>query len=210
MKKVLIFLLVLSFSAAQAQENAQHISKLELGKKEKKVFSASRDSSAIIYIDTLIMKDRSSLQFYGKKDVKLVVNYAELGNRVFINGIGRQNNASDFDIEMNIQKLGSLYVIAKGQDAFNGTRTNPNGDGGDVTFTYSANGIAPQTTDKKGKNYLYIDVQPGGLRVNPTSEVQQIYSMVRLAPSGLRGIPQGQIYSGSPGAEGKAKVAIKK
>jgi len=206
MKNLMILILSLSITALWAQQPVEHISKLELGKKDKKVFHASRDSSAVIHIDTLIMKDRSSLQFYGKHDVKLVVKYAEIGDRVFISGRGRQNNASDIDIHMNIQKLGSLYVIAKGEDAFNGTKTHPNGDGGDVNFTYSSQGIVPQSTDKKGKNYLFIDAQPGGLRVNASSEVQQIYSMINVAPTGLRGIPQGQIYSGSPGTEGKVVV----
>src|SRR5690606_37301981 len=82
-------------SIGYAQE--EHIARVELGKKKKKTFN-SRDSSAVIYIDTLIMKDKSSLQFYGKKDVKLVVKHAEIGKNAFISGMGGQNNASNFDI----------------------------------------------------------------------------------------------------------------
>ncbi|MFD1770090.1 hypothetical protein [Sphingobacterium suaedae] len=183
-----------------AQSTEQHIPKLELRKKEKKHFN-NRDSSAVIYIDTLIMKDKSSLQFFGKKNVKLIVNYAEIGNRAFISGIGRQNNASNFDIEMHLVKLGSLYVVARGQDAMNGTKTFPNGDGGHVRFAYS--GITPQTSDKKGPNYLYIDVSAGGRTTNPTSDLNQIYSRIATSAPGLRGVPQGQIYSGSPGKDGE-------
>ncbi|MGO1243754.1 MAG: hypothetical protein ACTJHT_04800 [Sphingobacterium sp.] len=193
-------------SLGQVQQ--EHISKLELGKKKKKYFN-SRDSSAIIYIDTLIMKDKSSMQFIGKTDVKLVVKYAKIGKKVFISGSGAKNNASNFDIEINLQSLGSLYVIAKGLDALNGSRTNDNGDGGKVTFRYAASGVTPQTTDKKAANYLRIDVTPGGRTTNPTTDLNQIYSRIKTAPSGLRGVPQGQIYSGSPGREGEVTLEEK-
>lgn len=188
-----------------AQTDVQHIDKIVLKKKKKQVF-ASRDSSSIIYIDTLIMADKSSLQFFGKKDVELHVKHAELGDQVFISGQGGQNNASNFDIHINFQKLGSLYVIARGKDAMNGTKTFPNGDAGNVILVYNTEGIVPQTTDKKAQNYVKVDVSPGGLHVTASSDLNNIYSMVARAPRGLRGIPQGQIYSGSPGKEGKAVI----
>lgn len=193
-------------SVGYAQE--EHIARVELGKKKKKTFN-SRDSSAVIYIDTLIMKDKSSLQFYGKKDVKLVVKYAEIGKDAFISGMGGQNNASNFDIDINLQKLGSLYVIARGQDAMNGTKTHPNGDGGQVNLTYDPNGIAPQSDDKKQKGYVYIDVSAGGRAINPVTDLNQIYSRISMSSPGLRGLPQGQVYSGSPGKEGKAVITAK-
>ncbi len=107
---------------------------------------------------------------------------------------------------MNLQELGSLYVIARGWDAMNGTKTFPNGNGGKVNFAYANSGIKPQTTDKKGKNYLLIDVQQGGLRVNPTSDLQRVYSQISMSAPGLRGVPQGQVYSGSPGTKGKVEI----
>ncbi len=203
---VFLFLGSSFLSIAHAQQ--EHIARLELGKKKKKTFN-SRDSSAVIYIDTLIMKDKSSLQFYGKKDIKLVVKHAEIGKGAFISGIGGQNNASDFDIDINLNKLGSLYVIARGQDAMNGTKTDPNGDGGNVSFKYDPNGITPQTADKKQANYVYIDVSAGGRAINPVSDLNQIYSRIAMSAPGLRGMPQGQVYSGSPGKEGKATVTSK-
>src|SRR5690606_18022660 len=133
---------------AEGYAQEEHISKLELGRKKKKVFN-SRDYSAVIHIDTLIMKDKSSLQYYVKKDVKLVIKHAEIGKGTFISGMGGQNNASNFDIAINLQKLGSLYVIARGEDAMNGTKTFPNGDGGEVNFQYNPKAIIPQTDDKK-------------------------------------------------------------
>lgn len=212
MKATHIFSILLLFwgislsSVGYAQE--EHIARLELGKKKKKTFN-SRDSSAVIYIDTLVMKDRSSLQFYGKKDIKLVVKHAEIGKNTFISGMGGQNNASDFDIDINLQKLGSLYVIARGQDAMNGTKTDPNGDGGQVNFKYDPSGITPQSDDKKQSGYVYIDVSAGGRTINPVSDLNQIYSRINMSAPGLRGMPQGQVYSGSPGKEGKAVIAVK-
>jgi|SRR5690606_13817359 len=187
------------------QTNTQHFDKLVLKKKEKKMFS-DRDSSSVVYIDTLIMKDKSSLQFFGKKDVKLVVKHAEIDNQAMIMGQGGQNNGSNFDIAVNFQKLGSLYIIARGQDAMNGTKTFPNGDAGNVTLTYDSAGIVPQSTDRKAKNYVLTDVTPGGLHVTPSAELNNIYGMIARAPQGLRGLPQGQIYSGSPGKEGKVVI----
>lgn len=186
-------------------QSTQHIQKLELGKKEKKMFNRG-DSSMIIKIDTLIMKDKSKLEFFAKKDVKLEIGYAEIGNNVLITGQDSKNNATNFDIQANFKQLGSLFIIARGIDAFNGTKTFPNGDGGIVTLAYDSQGVAPQTSDKKGKNFVFIDVRPGGLSVNPSSEVRQIYSRIAMSPGGLRGLPQGQIYSGSPGKDGKSEI----
>lgn len=203
--KVIPFAFLLFSLSSFGQVQEEHITKLLVEKKDKKTFN-NRDSAAVIYIDTLIMKDRSSLQFYGKKDVKLVVKHAEIGDRVFVSGIGAKNNASNFDISMNLKKLGSLYIIASGQDAINGTRTFDNGDGGKVTFKYDGKGIIPQSENKKGAHYLHIDVSAGGRRTNPTTDLNQIYSQISIAAPGLRGVPQGQIYSGSPGTEGKAQI----
>lgn len=203
---IFLFLGLSVLSIGYAQE--EHIARVELGRKQKKTFN-SRDSSAVIYIDTLIMKDKSSLQFYGKKDVKLVVKHAEIGKNAFISGIGGQNNASNFDIDINLQKLGSLYVIARGQDAMNGTKTHPNGDGGTVNFKYDPSGITPQSDEKKQKGYVYIDVSAGGRAINPVTDLNQIYSRIAMSAPGLRGMPQGQVYSGSPGKEGKATITPK-
>src|SRR5690606_35440941 len=126
----------------------------------------NRDWTAVIHIDTLIMKVKSSLQFYGQQDVKLVIKHAEIGKGAFISGLGGQNNASNFAIAINLQKLGSLYVIARGEDAMNGTKTFPNGDGGEVNFQYTPKGIIPQTDDKKQANYVYIDVSAGGRAIS--------------------------------------------
>ncbi|MFD2557247.1 hypothetical protein [Sphingobacterium tabacisoli] len=207
-KTGLIAFMIALCSIAIGQTNELRFEKLVLNKKEKKIFN-DRDSSTVIYIDTLIMKDRSSLQFYGKKDVKLIVKHAEIGDRAFISGQGAQNNASDFDIDINFAKLGSLYVIARGQDANNGTRTYPNGDAGNVNLVYEPTGITPQTENKKQKNYLFVDVSPGGLHVTPSSEITNIYSRIATSAPGLRGLPQGQIYSGSPGKEGKVTIRSK-
>lgn len=204
----LITLMVMLCSIAFGQTSEIHLGKLVLNKKEKKIFN-DRDSSTVVYIDTLIMKDKSSLQFYGKKDVKLIVKHAEIGDRAFISGMGAQNNASNFDVDINFKKLGSLYVIARGQDANNGMRTYPNGDAGNVTLVYDPTGITPQKEDKKQKNYLYVDVTPGGLHVIPNSEISNIYSRIAMSSPGLRGLPQGQIYSGSPGKEGKVIIKSK-
>jgi len=211
MKKMalMVFLLPGVSHSSFGQPAEQRIAKLELRKKEKKTFQGRHgDSTSVLYIDTLIMGDRSSLRFFGKKEVKIVVKHAEIGEKAVISGLAGANNASDFDIAMNLQKLGSLYVIARGLDATNGTKTHPNGDAGTVRFAYDGSGITPQSADKKAKNYLFVDVSPGGRTTNPTSDLRQIYSRIATAPAGLRGMPQGQIYSGSPGREGRVFLMV--
>lgn len=205
----LIFALSMStFSVAFAQTEELSIGTLDLKKKEKKVFN-SRDSVLHLTIDTLIMGNNASLQFYGKKEVHMTIKHAFIANKAYFYGRGKDNNASNFEIDISFDKLGSLYVLARGEDAFNGTKTFPNGDGGNVRLRYDAEAIIPQVDKKKDEHYLFVDTNPGGLRGNPTSELRNIYSQIARSGSGLRGVPQGQIYSGSPGKEGKADIKAK-
>jgi len=205
-------LLFSSLNLVQAQKKIQpeeiHLNKLTLEKKKKHSFQ-SKDSTLTVYIDTLIMKDKSTLQFFNKKDVNLVVKHAFIHKDAAIYGQGMKNNGTNFNIDIDFNELGSLYILAQGQDANNGSKTFPNGDGGNVTLTYSNSGITPQTTNKKEKHYLQINNTEGGLHVTPTSEIRNIYSRIALSAPGLRGLPQGQIYSGSPGKKGETVIKTK-
>ncbi|MGH2623429.1 MAG: hypothetical protein ACRDE7_07175, partial [Sphingobacterium sp.] len=75
MKYLISTILLLSSFLSFSQET-EHIQRLELSRKDKKVFNKG-DSSITLKIDTLIMKDKSKLEFFGKKDVKLEIGYAE-------------------------------------------------------------------------------------------------------------------------------------
>lgn len=210
MKNLIAFILIGYSVGVFAQDtNLLHIGKLSIGKKKKEVYSGGKDSSMIVRIDTLIMDDRSQLIFYGKKDVKLDIGHAEINKRAYIFGTDGKNNGTDFDINVRFKKLGALYILAGGQDAKNnGSRTFPNGDGGDVNFTYDDKGIVPQTADKKAAHYLQIDTRAGGYRVNPQNELSNIYSLIGMGAPGrpLSNLSQGQVYSGTPGRDGKSTV----
>lgn len=210
MKNFIVFLLALCSVGAFAQEaHTVHIGKLAIGKKKKEVYSGGKDSSLVLRIDTLVMADRSQLVFYGKKDVKLDIGHAVIDKRAYIFGTDGKNNGTDFDIHMRFDKLGALYVLAGGHDASNnGSRTFPNGDGGNVNFTYDSDGIIPQSEDKKSDRYLQIDTRAGGYRVNPQNELSNIYSMIDMGAPGrpLGNLSQGQVYSGSPGRDGKSVI----
>jgi len=190
------------------ETNTQHISKLVIGKKKKETF-AGRDSTLVLHIDTLVMKDRAQLLFFGKKDVKLTIGHAEIDKRGYIFGTDGKNNGTDFDIDVKFNKLGQLYVLAGGRDANNnGSRTFPNGDGGDVNLVYDSSGIVPQTSDKQAPHYLHLDTRAGGYRVNPQTDLNNIYSLINMRSAGrpLGNLAQGQVYSGSPGRDGKSTV----
>src|SRR5690606_35316790 len=107
-KLILGFLFCFVFTFFGKAQETQHFSKLEIGKKAKKNID-SKDSTAIIHIDTLIMKDNATLSFYGKKNVNITVDYAVIGNKATFYGIDGKNNGANFDINANFQKLGSLY-----------------------------------------------------------------------------------------------------
>ncbi len=207
MKTIVLFLITsFLFLNLQAQtDSIQHIPKLEIAKKKSKVFS-SRDSSLTLTIDTLIMKDRSRLAFYGKKHVKLQVKHAVIGKNAFIFGTDGKNNGSDMDITIRFDNLESLRVSAVGLDARNGTRTFPNGNGGKVTLKYLSDGIVPQSEDKKASSYLSIDTKAGGYSVNAQSDIRNILSQIGRGARPLGTLPQGQIFSGSPGIDGKSEI----
>lgn len=211
MRQTIITILSLLFlSGAYAQQPAtlaavQHISKLEI-KKKKRHNIPGRDSSIVLHIDTLIMHDRAHLEFYGRKDVTLQVKHAIIPKRAYISGTDGKNNASDMDISMRFDELGKLYVLAGGRDANNGSRTFPNGDGGEVDFKYLADGIRPQTEDKDGDHYLHIDTEAGGKAVNARSDLYNIYSRIGSGGRPLGQLPQGQVYSGVAGDDGKSEI----
>lgn len=189
---------------AQSTDTLQ-MGTLHLDRKDKKSFSV-RDSSLVIRIDTLIMKDRSQLIFYGKKNVELHIQYGEFGKDALITGTDGKNNGTDMTIYAGIGKLDNLIVDAGGRDAFNGTKTHPNGDGGHVEFYYLSSGLTPQQESPKQPRHLLINVRAGGHRVNPQSEVGNILSRIGSGNRPLGRLPQGQVYSGSPGKDGEAKL----
>ncbi|MGV3763780.1 hypothetical protein [Parapedobacter sp.] len=205
MKAMITCIAMMAAGSALAQDiHTIHIPKLEIERNKKEVFSG-RDSSLVVYIDTLVMKNKSQLVFFGKKDVELHVRHADIEKRGYIYGTDGKNNGTDFKIDMRFEKLGTLYVLAGGQDANNnGSRTFPNGNGGDVTFTYDGDGVLPQTDDKKSAHYLHIDTRAGGYRVNPQNELRNIYSLIGQGTAGrpLGNLSQGLVYSGSPGEDG--------
>jgi hypothetical protein len=207
MKTIFLFLLSsFIFLNVEAQtDSIQHISKLEISKKKSKVFS-SRDSSLTLAIDTLIMKDRSRLAFYGKKNVKLQVKHAVIGKNAFIFGTDGKNNGTDMDIIIRFDNLESLLISAVGLDARNGTRTFPNGNGGKVTVRYLADGVIPQSENKKATSYLAVDTKAGGYSVNAQSDISNILSQIGRGARPLGTLPQGQVFSGSPGIDGKSEI----
>jgi len=208
-----IGILLVAFLAGNAtiasQDSVKHLTKLEVDAKKKEVF-AGRDSVLQLRIDTLIMHDRSQLVFLGKKKVTLTADHVQIGKRAYIFGTDGKNNGTDFDIDFHFEKLGALYVLAGGQDANNnGTRTFPNGDGGNVNFIYQKAGITPQTENRKAPHYIRIDTRAGGYRGTPHNELRNIYGLINSGPVGrpLGRLSQGTVYSGSPGADGTSSIA---
>ncbi|MFC6103012.1 hypothetical protein [Olivibacter domesticus] len=213
-RMIVVMLLLMGYglqSFCVEQDSVQYIQKLEISKKKKKTFSVrQQDSTLVLKIDTLILNDKATLEFFGKKKVDLQVKYAEIPKQAYIVGTDSKNNGSEINITIHFGKLGSLYVLAGGRDANNGSRTFPNGNGGNVTLHYDKRGIVPQQEKKDQPGYLRIDTKAGGYRVNPQSDLYNIYSQIgmgiRSGGGRLGGVPQGQIYSGSPGKDGKSEV----
>lgn len=210
---IAIFITLTSLTAFSQSEDRKtiHLPKLEIENRDNEVFSLG-DSSMTIHIDTLIMGNRASIRFVGKKDIELVVQHAFIGKRASIYGNDGKNNGTNFDIDIRFDELGSLFVLAGGMDANNGFRTHPNGDGGNVSITYNEDGIVPQTENKRDAHYLAVDTRAGGYRNNPHSEIRSIYGRINPSIIGrpLSGLQQGMIYSGSPGKDGDVEIAAQK
>ena len=202
---IVSFLFAFQATAQTSSDSVQYISKLEIGRKKSKVFS-SRDSSLTLIIDTLIMKDKSKLAFYGKKDVTLTVKHAVIGKRAFIFGTDGKNNGSELSITIGFDQLGTLLISTAGLNASNGFRTFPNGNGGNVTLHYLSTAVIPQFDNKKQKAYINIETKAGGYNVNPQSEIGNILSQIGTGSRPLGRLPQGQIYSGSSGVDGKVEI----
>jgi len=205
--KIILLLSIFVFSLpALAQE---YIPRLELDKREKKMFS-SRDSVIHLKIDTLILKDRSSLQFLHKKKVILEVGYAEIGDKVKIFGSDGQNNGSDFDINIHLASLGDLYLDAGGLRATKGRQALPHGNGGTVNFVYNTKGMIPQTKEAKESNYLRVNVSGGDNLSDSRSEISIIQSQIgQNTGRPLGGLPQGKVYQGVAGENGKVTITGK-
>ena len=199
------FLFAFQVLAQTSTDSVQYISKLEIGRKKSKVFS-SRDSSLILIIDTLIMKDKSKLAFYGKKNVSLTVKHAVIGKRAFVFGTDGKNNGTNLLINIGFDQLGSMFISTAGLNASNGFRTFPNGNGGNVKFHYFSSAVIPQFDNKKQKAYIDIETKAGGYNVNPQSEIGNILSQIGTGNRPLGRLPQGQIYSGSSGVDGSIEI----
>lgn len=211
----LAFLLViaglLGDIAMANQDSVKHIVKLEINEKKRELFSGG-DSILNLHIDTLVMHDRAQLVFLDKKKVSVTINHAIMERRAYIFGTDGKNNGTDFDLNIRFEKLGALYILAGGRDAYNsGARTHPNGDGGTINLVYDKTGISPQTKDSKAPHYLRIDTRAGGYNVNPQNDLRNIYGLINSGPIGrpLGRLSQGVVYSGSPGTDGKSTITAR-
>lgn len=214
MKMIWIALIMLLPCHLQAQTilafertpGAKRITKLVIDARDSHSF-AGNDSSGNVIIDTLIMKDRSRLLLYNKKKFSLTIMNAFIGKRCVIAGTDGKNNGTNLNLAVNFEELETLTINVSGLDANNGTRTFPNGNGGKLNFEYLDSGIKPQFKDRKKNNYVALNTRAGGYRVTPQSDLYGIFSRIgggRGRPLGQ--LPQGQIYSGSIGRDGKTDI----
>src|SRR5690606_40460806 len=66
-------------------------------------------------------------------------------------------------------------------------------------------GIAPQQESSKEDHYLEIATKGGGLVGNAKADIDNIFSRIGSGGRPLGQLPQGQIYSGSPGKDGRSE-----
>lgn len=211
MKRLLVFALALfclpAFAQKPGDRNVQKIEKLVLKKRQKYTFQG-RDSMATIVIDTLIMADRSSLLFPGKKELKLVLNYASIGEECLLSGNDGKNNGTSLTLSANFAKLKHLVIDVPGLDAKMSNRKYDNGDGGKVTLNYLAGGIKPQLSDPNKEGYIEINTRAGGYLTNAQTDLYAVYSRLNSGVPGrpLSQLPNGRVFSGGLGRDGKASV----
>lgn len=211
MKTILIGLLAMTTFVVQSQTISSNKPVKRIGKliiDAKKSFSfGGNDSTGSVLIDTLIMNDKAALKLYGKKNFNLTVLNAFIGKKCYISGTDGKHNGTNLDLVINFEELGDLAIDVGGLDAINGTRTFPNGNGGKLNLTYLDSGIQPQFDKRRQKNFIAMNTRAGGYRVTPQSDLYVIFSRIG-GPRGrpLSQLPQGQVYSGAIGRDGKADV----
>ena len=213
MIKRLLFSFVLlvsmaSITEAQIKEPALKIEKLVLKKNQKYTFGG-KDSVVSINIDTLVMNDKSSIIFFNKKDVNLLIKHFVIGKNCLITGTDGKNNGTNLTLSAGFAEMKKLIVDVSGQDAKLANRKYPNGNGGKVAVNYLASGVKPSLSDGSAGN-LEIRNRAGGYRTNAQSDLYVVYSRIRSGSPGrpLSQLPQGQVYSGNIGLDGKVDVNL--
>lgn len=175
----------------------------------KKTFHFTQgDSSASFIIDTLIMKDKARLVFYAKKQVKLLVKHAVIGKDCLISGNDSKNNGTNIELLINFAQLKSLFIDVSGEDAKVANRHYDNGNGGNLVLSYLESGKKPQISDKRKPGYVSVLSKAGGSLVNPQNDMVVIMDRLRNGTAGrpLGQFPNGRIYSGNMGTDGKSTI----
>lgn len=202
-----VLLTAASVSLARVKEEPLKIRKLVLEKRQSHSFQG-RDSTVTIVIDTLIMNDRSSLRFFNKKDVNLVIRYAVIGKDCVIGGDDGKNNGTNIILSANFVQLKKLSIDVSGLDAKMSNRNFDNGNGGKVVLNYLTGGVKPQLSDSRSEGYIEISNHAGGYRTNAQSDLYTVYSRLQSGVPGrpLSQLPNGRVYSGGIGRDGKSDV----
>lgn len=185
----------------------QRIPKLVI--ENKKTFELlSKDSTGFVVIDTLIMKDNSGINLYNKKSFKIVIRQAFIGKNCEIYGNNGKNTGTNLELAMNCKQLGSLLINVGGLDAKIGNKNYPNGDGGNVTLSYLETGLMPQIADKKLPHYIQIINKGGGFLTNAQPDLASVLSRINGSSPGrpLGQLPNGRVYSGNNGRDGKTEI----
>ena len=168
------------------------------------------DSNVHLRIDTLIMKNRSKLIAFGKKNLVLTIKHAIIEDKCVISGSDGHNNGTNIDLRINIIALGSLYINARGLNFREG---NPNyiiGKGGNISIHYLGTGLTPQLNRPHQNRYIGINNKGGQGSINPVSDMYVIKSQIAdgnlIQGRPLSMLPNGTIFQGSDGLAGKSSV----
>jgi len=203
-----LFLLPFWMQGVQAQE----ISYTKLVIQKGKSFTLhTSDTSGSLLIDTLIMEDRSQIQLWGKTEFTILAKNAYIGHNCLISGQDGQNNGTNFQIQMRLVSLDKLYIVACGRNRQYGNPDYPNGDGGDVHFFYTEDGLIPQTDRPRQNRYLSVNVQGAEGSLNPASDISILKSQINQGGrvgNALPGLRQGIVYEASPGENGDFELGI--
>ena len=198
---IILFLLCVVGQIAQAQQ----ISKLLIDSRKVYRFN-SKDSSGTMTIDTLIMKKRSGIQISNKKTFNLTVKHAFIEEECSISGDDNKNNGTNLTLVANFKELKSLTINTSGLDAKISNQRFPNGNGGDVSISYLSTGVIPQTNSKNKPGYLNI-VNRGGGNITTAQDLIPIMGRINTSSSRpLANLPNGQVFSGATGKEGKTTI----
>jgi hypothetical protein len=164
-----------------------------------------------LWLDSLVLNKKSSLEIQGKKDFTIYANHIILADKTFITAHDEKNNGTNLKLSGKFIKIGKTVIDVSGRTYEIGNKTEANGNGGKLMIEYQQDGLQPQSVNSKEKNYIETLANGASTSTNPYVDIQNLWYRVAIG-SGIgrspMGLPQGKVYDASEGKDGEIEIKL--